>query len=208
MGTKLTPKILDRVKRLDAEGRSSREIAETLTRELGKPISRASVSLWLAGKGAKVKPSAAPTPTKVKPSKVAAPPAPPADELEVLTPEAMFAALGALMRSQDKIARQLAEEGDQVGSQKAVRLVVQLGAILAKQAKDEDEDDHVKVKADEMRAAADRGVLALHNIVERVQAERATWPRCTKCGQPHGEFAPGDKSTLRVIVERLFGRVL
>lgn len=218
MGTKLTPKILDRVRALDAEGRSSREIAATLTRELRKPISRSAVSLWLLGKGAKVQapaksvlasaatPKPAKSTTKTKAAKPAElePVEAAVDSGEQMTPKVMYAALGALMRSQEQLSRRLAAEGDHVGAQKAVRLVVQLGAILAKQDKDEEDDDFVKVRVEEMSAAADKAMQALHRIVDRVQAERATWPKCAACGQPHGSFLPTEKSPLRALVERFF----
>lgn len=223
MGTKLTPSLLTRAQELARAEHGSRAIAEILTRETGKSVSRASVSAWLksaaappsSSKAASKAPGKAPKAAKRSAKAATAPPAPslpspsvapPATDAAPMTPEAMFSVLSGMLAAQEREARRLQAEGDHVGARTAVRLVVQLGAILAKRAQaDEDEDDVVKVKVDEMSAAADRAMRALHGIVDRVRAERATWPACPACGQPQGVFPSADRSPLRALAERFFG---
>lgn len=47
-----------------------------------------------------------------------------------------------------------------------------------------DPDDVVGIPGPQIREAAERGRAKMRELVARVRAERALWPRCERCGQP------------------------
>lgn len=214
MGQKKTPQLVAAAKRLRAAGRSNREIADELSKK-GKKLSEGTIRNWLGTPTPPARPTRSPRPpAPVSPAQP--PPAPEtaptaareaADETDM--PPAEFEGwLTKQLRQLQADAAMARAAEDHNGARQNTRLAAQIAALLQKQrARQEDEGDAVKVRADDLRAAADRAILALHQLAERVIAERATWPKCEACGQHVGEFAPTDKSPLRALVERLFGRV-
>ena len=194
--------------RLDAEGRSSREIAEILKRQAKpgqKPPSKSNVfdKVRLA-KG--IVPAAEPAPP---PSPPAPPPEPvPLDETP-MDPEDLVGLLTGLLRHQSALAQRLAAEQDHQGAQRATRTATSIAVQLSKQqALRADDGETVRVKGSEMAAAAERAAAGLSRLAERVVEERAAWPTCPTCGLPNGRHASGEKSPLRALVERIFGRSL
>lgn len=207
MGTKRTPQIISKAKKLRAAGRSYAEIAEELSKE-GKSISKASVVAWLRGPSAptaSVK-AARPAPAEaVQPPAAASPePSEAREAHEDLTPDELRGVLANVIRSASRAAAAAEAAGDHAEAKNQRKILGlftnQLRQIHSKQ--DEDTET-VRVKAADMAAAADRAMVGLRQLAERVSAERASWPKCSACGQPHGEFAPGDKSPLRLMFERV-----
>lgn len=200
MGQKRTPALVSKAKQLRADGRSFAEVAAELSKG-GRSVSKAAVMGWLKDSSGASAAVAVPPPA----GPVAAPT--PLDESDVDADFVVKTLRGLVKRERDREARFTAAKDD-AGAQRAGRLAGQFAMQLAKlQAKDDEDGDVVKVRAADVRAAADRGLLGLHKLVESVASERATWPRCDGCGQPCGEFVPSDKSPLRSLVERLFGRL-
>lgn len=204
MGQKRTPKLVSIAKKLRAQGKTFGEVAEALTKEAGKPISKASVVAWLKDGT----PTAPPLPP---PPVVSAPPSTPLDEGEEETevnPGELRRVLSALLRE----AKSAADQARAAGNATEAKSQTKVAAVLAGQLRqihkqDEDDGDVIRVKAPDVQAAAARAARGLQQIAERVESERATWPKCQTCGQPCGEFPPTDKSPLRALVERIFGRM-
>lgn len=194
--------------RLDAEGRSCREIAEILKRA-AKPGQKAPSKTTIF---AKVREANGVTPAPA-PAAPPAPPVPPPEPVPLdetpMEPEDLVGLLTGLLRAQSALAQRLAGENDHQGAQRATRtaasIAVQLGKQQALRAGDAEE---VRVKASDMAAAAERAAQGLSRLAERVVVERATWPVCPTCGLPSGHFPPAEKSPLRALVERVFGRSL
>lgn len=197
---------------LMAEERSVREIADILRRE--KPegakspapstVHNLQVRLREGGKPAG---DAQTTAMPVQPP----PPPPPPEPLDEspMEPEDLVGLLAGLLRQQTALAQRLSADGDQQGAQRAARTASSIAAQLAKQQARGDEDgDTVRVKAEDMRAAAERAINGLFTLSERVVHERASWPTCPACGLPVGTYPAADKSPLRALVERVFGRAL
>jgi hypothetical protein len=194
--------------RLDGEGRSCREIAEILKRAAKpgqKPPSKTTIFAKVREANGVV-----PTPAPVAPPP---PPAPPPEPVPLdetpMDPEDLVGLLTGLLRAQSALAQRLAAEQDHQGAQRATRtaasIAVQLGKQQALRAGDASE---VRVKATDMAKAAERAAEGLSRLAERVVAERATWPACPTCGLPSGHYPPAEKSPLRAMVERVFGRGL
>ncbi len=200
MGQKRTPRMMAEAKRMRAEGRSYAEIADELSKG-GKKVSKAAVYGWLT----ESQPNA-PVPVAVP---VAAPePVEEPGDTTVMSRDEFAAWLTGQIRAATREATRARARDDHGAASRASRLAAQLAVQLAKiQARDGEDGDTVRVKVDEMREAADRAVSGLHQLADRVVEERATWPRCGSCGQPFGEFAAGDKSPLRALMERVGGRV-
>jgi len=194
--------------RLDAEGRSSREIAEIIAKTAKpgrKPPSKTNVHAKIrAAKGL------APVPSAVTPAAAAGPPPEPVPLDETpLEPEGLTGLLTGLLRQQTAQSQLFTAQGDQQGAQRAARTAASIATQLAKlRAQDADDGDTIRVTAAEMAAAAARAAEGLARLAERVVEERARWPRCPTCGLPVGQHAPGEKSALRALVERVFGRAL
>ena len=196
MGTKRTPQLVAIAKRLRADGRSLAEIAAELSKR-GKSVSKASVMGWLRESGGSSKPAPelvdAPSP----------PPPVPLDESEI-GPDYVVRTLRGLVRREREREARLTGAGDEAGAQRAGRLAGQFAVQLAKlQAKDDEDGDVIKVRTEDVQAAADRALADLGGLADRVAAERAGWPRCTTCGQPCGEFPNAEKSPLRALFERV-----
>lgn len=194
--------------RLDAEGRSSREIAEIIAKTAKpgrKPPSKTNVHAKVrAAKGLAPDPSGPPSPAPASP-----PPEPvPLDETP-LEPEGLTGLLTGLLRQQTAQSQLFTAQGDQQGAQRAARTAASIATQLAKlRAQDADDGDTIRVTASDMAAAAARAAEGLTRLAERVVAERATWPVCPTCGLPAGQHQPAEKSPLRAMVERVFGRAL
>jgi hypothetical protein len=192
MGQKRTPQLVAAAKRLKADGRSLAEIAADLSKG-GKSVSKASVLAWLK--------DSAPAPAPPPPVEV--PPPVPLDESEI-GPDYVVRTLRGLVRREREREARLTGAGDEAGAQRAGRLAGQFAVQLAKlQSKDDEDGDVVKVRAEDVQAAADRALADLGGLADRVAAERATWPKCAACGQPCGDFPNAEKSPLRAMFERV-----
>lgn len=209
MGQKRTPKLVSLAKKLRAEGKTFGEVAEALTKEAKKPISKASVVAWLKDQAPAAPPPPA-APPKVERVPVGSPPTSSPDEGEEETevrPGELRRVLSALLRE----AKAAADEARAAGNATEAKSQTKVAAVLAGQLRqihkqDEDDGSVIRLKAGDVQAAAERTARGLQQLAERVEAERSTWPRCTACGQPCGTFPAGDKSPIRGLVERIFGR--
>ena len=220
MGQKRTPHLVTIAKRLQKGGSSLQEIADELSKK-GEKVSKASVANWLrdpvTGSSApatavQASPASSATPVQAElrpgaspsaalPIEPAAPDAPAG---AAMTPDEVVRWLSDAIRDCQELAEACKNAGDGPGQARAIRLATQLAAPMARlQARTVDEGDVVRVKAGDIQAAADRAVLALHNLADRVVAERATWPKCGHCGSHFGAFPSADVSPLRALFERV-----
>lgn len=138
-------------------------------------------------------------------------PSPPTLPVDVLDPdrtpyssEDLIRDTAASLRQQRALFRALMEQGEHARAQQAAKLVGYYTGVLQKlQRADDDEGDVIKVTLESVQASADRAWEGLTATAAAVIAERATWPRCSSCGQPHGVFDGGDKSEIRSLFERV-----
>ena len=204
MGTKRTEILVETAKRLRSQGMPLEEIAATLSKH-GKTISKATVFNWLrTSPDPNDAPKNAPAPAS-EPKLPLAEPAEPAEPGAELTPEELRQLLSDELKRYKHEADAARARQDEPAARQASKMFAivagHLRQIHAKQ--DADEADVVRVKAGDVEAAAERALTGLRQLADRVVAERATWPRCTGCGQPHGRFGDGDKSPLRALFERV-----
>jgi hypothetical protein len=191
--------------RLDAETRSSREIAEILKRRAKpgqKPPSQATVFRKVRdAKGGA--PVIAPPPA-ASPAVPPEPPPPPVplDE-SLMGPEEVVGLVTGLLRRQSALAQRLEADGDHQGAQRATRTATTLATQLAKLQTRDDDGEVVRVKAGDVQAAAERALAGLHSLAERVAAEVQAWPTCPHCGAHRGVFAVAEVSPLRRLMERV-----
>jgi hypothetical protein len=202
MGQKRTPRLVSEAKRLRAEGRSFPEIAQLLSKP-GKTLSEASIRGWLrpsTGSASQAEErTAAPDP---------APRAAPADaeapDIADMPPDELRALLAGAIRREQAEAERAMQEGRPGDARQSSRLVaVFAGRIQQIHARQNEDVETVRVKASDIQEAADRATAMLNQTADGVIAERATWPRCSGCGQPMGEFAAADVSPVRAMFERV-----
>jgi hypothetical protein len=206
MGTKRTPQLVSAAKRMRADGRSFGEIAAELSKQ-GKSISKASVMGWLKGSATASPRPAAPVASPPVAHATPPPSAPAAEdgsEVADMTPDELRSLLAGAIRREQAEADRARSAGQLADARQASKLVAVFTAQLQRIHARQDEDtETVRVNASEMQAAADRAMAGLASVAERVAAERATWPRCSGCGQPVGAFVEGDKSAVRGLFERV-----
>lgn len=206
MSQKRRPQLVAHAKRLRAEGKSYAEIAEALSKK-GVKVSRASVHAWLAGSSGSSSPAPQPAPAPIQPPEL--PPAPP-EAHEDLTPDELRGVLANVIRSASRAAAVAEAAGDHAEA-KNQRKILGLFTNQLRQihSKADEDTETVKVKAADMAAAAERAWSGLEAQANAVLAEVERWPRCSGCGQPHGDFAPGaDRSRVRALFERVARRAV
>jgi len=171
--------------RLDAEDRTSREIAELLRRRAKpgqKPPGQSTVFTKIKETKAKGAPIAvAPAPparserVDPSPSDASAGPSPTADspQAAAMTPDEVVRWLSDAIRDCQELAEACKSAGDGPGQARAIRLATQLAAPMARlQARTVDEGDVVRVRQADIAAAAERARSKLHDLVSRFAAER------------------------------------
>ena len=202
MGQKRTPALIAAAKRLRAEGRSYQEVAEALSKP-GKTVSKAAVIGWLreSPAGSAAVPESRPP---VRPAPVGADPVAVGD----IGPEELRALLAGELRRHQAEADRAMDDGRPGDARQSSRLVAAFTAQLQRIHARADEDvDTVRVRAADMQAAADRAMAGLEATLGAVLAEVAGWEVCEACGEQHGDFAGGDVSPIRALMERAVRRI-
>jgi len=217
MGQKRTPHLMAKAKRLRADGRSYAEIAQELSKG-GKSISKASVVAWLRDVSVPTPSASAAVPARSEALESPAapssePPSPSSEPSEAavpladISPDELRAILAGLIRSTSRAAALAEAQGDHTEAKNQRKLLAVFTNQLRQIHSKADEDtETVKVKAADMAAAAERAWSGLEQQANAVLAEVERWPRCSGCGQPHGDFSPSDKSRVRALFERVARR--
>lgn len=163
---KRTAKRVSEAKRLRAEGRSNREIAEIVSKG-GTKVTEGTIRNWLG-------PSSGPA-EEPEPAVPPTPPDPPKPlDVSVMSPDDVVGLLTGLLRQQQESVLVLTSEKDHAGAQRATRVAAQLAALLQKQQAREDVDgDSVRVRGSDLAAAAERARSKLHDLVSRLSEERS-----------------------------------
>jgi len=159
--------------RLDAEGRSVREIAVLLSKR-GKSVSHGLVGAKL--KAAKERSAKGATlATAVQPASPAVPPEllePP--DTSAMSPEDLVGLLTGVIRQQATLAQTLTAAGDHSGARAAVKVLAQIATSVQKQqARDDADGEVMKIRATDLAAAAERARSKLHDLVARLSEERS-----------------------------------
>ena len=207
MPSKLTNERLDWVRKKRDEGLSDREISRLshlLAAKSGgnaRGVSPNTIRKWLDDS------DRAEAEAKAAAGEQLALPAPVVDDSQ-MTPEEFSSWLAVQLRQAQAASDAARASGDIVGAQRATKLASTFAALLQKQhARTADDGEVVRVKATDMAAAAERAWSGLEQQANAVLAEVERWPRCSGCGQPHGDFAPGaDRSRVRALFERVARR--
>lgn len=173
---KRSPWWLAEALRLNADGRSTREIAEIVGQRAQKgqkKPSHTSVHGWLKeAKGGGTTAGGGLAPPSRPPSSEPEPADEPVDESE-MTPQEFARWLTGQLRAQQTAAKRFTAAADLVSAQRATRIATSLAGLLAKvQARDDDGGDMVKIRQSEIDAAAERARSKVHDLVARLAAER------------------------------------
>lgn len=185
MARKLTPVVVEHVSLLLKQGATEEEIS----RRLG--ISKGSVRNVKIGKLPESTVAAMPgslrsdpAPPQASQSKSA--PSEPREPAPDLTMADVRSWVSAQLRGLQDDVERCAAAGDIAGAASAKRLLTSLAPLAARVAlKDPTEDsEFVRVKATEMDAAGLRAREKLGEMLDRAMTERASWPKCSSCGQP------------------------
>lgn len=167
MPTKMTAERLAWVKQKHDEGLSDREIAR-MSRVMNPSggISANTVTKWL--EVAEKQAAETPAGQQAQPSMTLGP----LDESPI-DPDGLTGMLSGLVRQQRELAEKLMKRGDHIGAQRAIRLAATLATLVQKQqARDEQDGDTVRVRHNDIAAAAERARSKLQDLVARLAAER------------------------------------
>lgn len=166
--------------RLDAEGRTSREIADVL-RKRAKPGQKVpgQSTIFTKLKALKaLKAGAAPPPAPAAaPEVVLEPPAPvqpvPLDASPI-PPEGQAGILFGVLRILQARTESAVAENDPGAIDRAIRGITTVANALQKQqAKERDDGEIVKVRATDMTAAAERARAKVHDLIARLIEEQS-----------------------------------
>lgn len=150
-----------------AAGRSNREIA------LRHGCDEGLVRYYLdrKGKAAASKASESPAPAPAEPAPTPSPPPvdPTAEAAEgPLTPAEFTRWLSSELRTHQRSAQKFTAAGDSIQAQRASRLAASIAALLSKaQARDDSDESMVRVRVQDMEAAATRVRAKVHDLLAR-----------------------------------------
>ena len=163
--------------RLDADGRTSREIADVL-RKRAKPGQKVPGQSTIFTKLKALKAGAAPPPTTAaSPEVVLEPPTPvqpvPLDASPI-PPEGQAGILFGVLRILQARTESAVAENDPGAIDRAIRGITTVANALQKQqAKERDDGETVKVRATDMTAAAERARAKVHDLIARLIEEQS-----------------------------------
>lgn len=182
MGKRVTPADRRKVVKLAESGMSEREICERTG--LSKGTVGGAIREAKARRSAKDGAQNAPAEEPTQPSPPV--PAQTVDDLPPLTMMELRDWVSKHIRGLQLSAERCEAAGDQAGAAAARRLLT-AAAPLAARITPEDKDpngEYTEVRTADLEAASLNGQQKLAEILERMQAERSTWPTCARCGQP------------------------